>query len=135
MLFPQIQCFGVKSIEDERHVHGADRAGFDCGLTCARKRWRVLHACWLGEGWRVVVGDQGRTLLRYLKHLADGGNARNRLFAEGSDAVADGPEQLAVNVNRAAAHTRNNAGVFGLGALKPGKDHVLTGAESVMEKA
>src|SRR5579883_160354 len=69
------------------------------------------------------------------EHLPDGSDARNRLFAEGPDAVADGSQQLAVNVNRTTAHTRDYACVLRLSAFQAGEDHVLPGAEGVVEQA
>ena len=48
-------------------------------------------------------------------------------LAELADAVGERAEQLAADVDGAAAHAGDDAGVFGLGAVELGEDHVLPG--------
>jgi hypothetical protein len=67
------------------------------------------------------------------EHGFDGLDARYGLFGEG-EAEGDGPEQLAVNVDRAAAHALENAGLGQWAAAEPGENDGLLWAE-ILEHA
>src|SRR5262249_30790074 len=83
----------------------------------------------------VVGGNQIGILVSHLKHLADGSNPGNRLFAEGSDTIADSSEKLAVDIHWASAHTGDYTRVLGLRAFKPSKNHVLSWTVCIVKKA
>ena len=60
-------------------------------------------------------------------HLAERRDAGDRLLAEGPG-VGDGAEQLAVDVDRAAAHAGDDAGLVQVQAGQPAQDQVAAGA-------
>jgi hypothetical protein len=62
------------------------------------------------------------------EHGFNGLDARYGLFGE-RKAESDGPEQFAVNIDRAAAHALENAGFGQWAAAKPGEDDSLLWAE------
>ena len=74
-------------------------------------------------------------LVAYLEHLFNRRDAGDRFLAELADAIGERAEQLAVDIDRAAAHAGNHPRVFGLGADEPGEDHVLSGTEGVVQQA
>ena len=87
----------------------------------------------LGCGCGVESGGGGQ--VADVEHLLDGGDAGDRLFAELANAVAERTEEAAIDVDGAAAHAGDDAGVLGLGAVEAGEDHVLAGASAPVEEA
>jgi hypothetical protein len=69
------------------------------------------------------------------QHLLDGRDAGDGLLAELSDAIAERADELAVDIDGAAAHACDDAGVLGFRAVQAGKDKVLSGADGVVEHA
>ena len=70
-----------------------------------------------------------------LHHLRNGSHAGDGVFGERADAKGDGAQQLAVNVNRAAAHAGHYSGIFRLFAAQAHQHHVALGAVLVAEHA
>ncbi len=62
------------------------------------------------------------------EHLLDGRDSGDGFFRELADAVRKRTSQLAVDEDGAAAHAFDDAGVFGLVAVKSSEDKVLAGA-------
>ena len=58
-------------------------------------------------GWRLVERVD-------LEHVGDRSNAGDRFLREFANAECDGARELAIEINRASAHSRNNAGIFDL---------------------
>ena len=69
------------------------------------------------------------------EHLLDGGDAGDGFLGELADAVGERTGQLAVDIDGAAAHAFDDAGVFGLIAVKPGEDEVLAGSARAVQDA
>ena len=69
------------------------------------------------------------------KHLLDGGDAGDGVLAELADAVGERAEQAVADVDRAAAHAGDDAGVLRLGAVELGQNHVLAGTAGAAEDA
>ncbi len=67
------------------------------------------------------------------EHLRDGSDAGDRFLAELPNSVGQCAQQLAVDVDRAAAHACDHSGVLWFGALETRQDHILTGAENIFE--
>jgi hypothetical protein len=67
------------------------------------------------------------------EHGLNGLDARYGLLGEG-ETERDGPEQFAVNIDRAAAHTLEDAGFCQWAAAEPGKDDGLLWTE-ILEHA
>ena len=81
-----------------------------------------IHTCRKRDG-KSGIGEHG----------FNGLDARYGLFGE-RKAEGDGPQQLAVNVDRATAHALENAGLGQWAAAKPGEDDGLLWAE-ILEHA
>ena len=67
------------------------------------------------------------------QHLGNGGDAGDGFLAELPNSVGQRAQQLAVDVDGAAAHACDHSGVLWFGALETGQDHILTGAEDIFE--
>src|SRR5262249_3335565 len=70
-----------------------------------------------------------------LQHLRNGRNARDRLFGEGTNAVADCAQHFAVDIHGAAAHSGDHAGELRLLAPQADQDQVALWAHHVFEPA
>ncbi len=70
-----------------------------------------------------------------LQHLLNRGHAGDRFFRELADAEGKRARQLAVEINRASAHTGNHAGIFRLGTMQPDQDNVALGSVHVAHHA
>ncbi len=79
------------------------------------------------EACRSVSGAIGRGArgpwlscgkIPYLQHLLDRSDSGDGILAELSDAIGKRSQQFVADINRAAAHARNHAGVFRLGAVQ-----------------
>ena len=80
----------------------------------------------------------GRWRLVQLVDFHHGGrrsDSGDRLLGELADAIRDRPDQLAIDVNRAAAHARDHAGVFDLGAVQTRQNDVGLRAGHVAQHA
>jgi hypothetical protein len=74
-----------------------------------------------------IVGHVGQRRFVHgidLQHRRGRRDSADRLLGEFPDAIRDGAHQLAVNVDRAAAHAGHDAGVFHLLAMQARQDHV-----------
>ncbi len=71
----------------------------------------------------------------HFEHLLDGRDAGDGFLGELADAVGERANQLAVDVDGAAAHAIDDAGVFGLGAVELGENEVLAGAARAAQDA
>ena len=93
-----------------------------------------LEGCAQADARRLGFLDR-RVLGRFDEavHLAERRDAGDRLLAEGPG-VGDGAEQFAVDVDGAAAHAGDDAGLVEVQAGQPAKDHVAAGA-GVLEHA
>src|SRR6185437_12540484 len=111
--------------------------------------WLHLAACGHGAGGLCAVSS-GVRLGRFtlcnlhatrhwpvadLQHLLDRGNPGDGIFGELPDAVADCAHQAPIDVDGAAAHTCDDAGVLRLFALQAREDHVLAGTNGVIQHA
>jgi hypothetical protein len=74
------------------------------------------------NGQPIYAGRSGKSGVG--EHGFDGLDARYGLFGE-RKAEGDGPEQLTVDINRAAAHALENAGFGQWAAAEPGEDDGL----------
>ena len=72
-----------------------------------------------------------RGLVPHLKHLFDGCDAGDGIFAELTDAVAERTKQLPVDVDGTAAHASDNAGVLRLVSMETSENHIATRTERV----
>ena len=72
---------------------------------------------------------------RELHHVGDRRDAGDRLLGERAEAIGDRADQLAIDVDRAAAHARDDARVLHLVTVQPGDDHVLLGSDGVLQDA
>ena len=70
-----------------------------------------------------------------LEHLRDRSDAGDRLLRKLADAEGERARQLAVEIDRAAAHARDHAGVFGLCAAQADQDDVALGTVHVLQHA
>src|SRR3989442_972095 len=70
---------------------------------------------------------------RQLHHVGDRRDAGDRLFRERAESIGERADQLAADVDRAAAHARDDARVLHLLAVQPGDDHVLLGSDGVLQ--
>ena len=70
-----------------------------------------------------------------LQHLLDRRHARDRFLRKLADAEGQRARQLAIEINRASAHARNHAGIFGLGAVQTDQDNVALGTVHVVHHA
>ena len=77
----------------------------------------------VGRRPRTAVSGR-RCPVPHLQHLRDRRNPRDRVFAELADPVAQRAQQLAIDVHRAATHSRDHARVLRLGPVQPRQDHV-----------
>ena len=87
---------------------------------------------------RVFFGDTHsatRLAVADLEHLLDGSDAGDRILGELADAVAESADQLAVDVDGAAAHAGDDASVLRLFAVQASEDHVLAGADGILQHA
>ena len=84
-------------------------------------------------------GEPGRRRIdrkvAHFKHLLDGRDAGDGVLAELADAVGERAEELVANVHGAAAHARYDPGVFGLGAVELGQNHIFAGSASAAKDA
>src|SRR5262249_51329991 len=85
-----------------------------------------------GDG-SIIQGGDALIELVDLQHLRDGRNAGDRLFGEGANAVADCAQHLAVDIDRAAAHSGDHAGELRLLAPQADQDQVALWAQHVFE--
>ena len=103
------------------------------GKACAGRRWKG------GRGRLRLAGGIGRGHVNghvaHFEHLFDGRDAGNGIFGELADAVGERAEQLAADIDGAAAHALDHAGIFGFGAVELGQDHVLAGAARAAQYA
>ena len=76
-------------------------------------------------------GRLGRAVDR--QHLRDGGDPGDGFFAELTNSVGERAQQLAVDVDGAAAHACDHSGVLWFGPFETRQDHVLAGAEDIFE--
>ena len=70
----------------------------------------------------------------HLDHLLDRSDAGDRLLGKGKG-PRYGADQLAIDINRAATHSGDHAGLFKRTAGKPRQDQVLLGGNGVLEDA
>ncbi len=70
-----------------------------------------------------------------LQHLSDGRHAGDRFLGEFADAEGQRPRQLAVQINRAAAHARYHPGIFRFLTRQTHQDDVSLGAVRVLQNA
>ena len=125
--FPSIWKFMLPDVEPERLVGGRTRL--------CRQR-----ACWFpassrARSWRLPALAALDGQVAHLKHLLDGRDAGDGLLAELADAVGERAEQLVADVDGAAAHAFDDAGVLGFGAVELGENHVLAGAARAAQNA
>ena len=110
----------------------SESAGFGESARAGR-RWKG------GRGRLRLVGGIGRGHVdghvADFEHLLDGRDAGNGFLGELADAVGERAEQLAVDIDGAAAHAFDHAGVFGFGAVELGEDQVLAGAARAAQYA
>ena len=69
------------------------------------------------------------------QHFGNGRDAGDRLFTKLSYSVGESAQQLAVDVNRAAAHPGDDSGVLWFGTVETRQDHILVRAEDVFENS
>src|SRR6185437_12087506 len=68
-----------------------------------------------------------------LEHLGNRGHAGDRLLREFPDSERNRARELAVEIDRAAAHSGNNAGVLGLGPTQADKNNVALRSIGVLQ--
>ena len=138
-----------KTVEHERSFDGlqivAVALGRERSAFAGAGGW-LWFAAWLGEAGagktgthrrRTIAGLLCRTMIQRidLQHLLDRRHARDRFLGELADAEGQRARQLAVEINRASAHARNHAGIFGLGAVQTDQDNVALGTVHVAHHA
>ena len=70
-----------------------------------------------------------------LEHLGDGSHAGDRFLGKFADAEGQRSRQLAVQINRAAAHARDHSGIFRLLARQADQDDVALGAVRILQNS
>ncbi len=86
-------------------------------------------------GARTAADGAAAGAPRRLNHLVDRRDAGDRLLARTRRGVGDGADQPAVDVDRAAAHAGDDAGVRQRPALEPRQHQVAAAAPYVLEHA
>jgi len=71
----------------------------------------------------------------HFEHLFNGRDSGNGILGELADTVGERAEQLAADIDGAAAHALDHAGIFGFGAVELGQDHVQAGAACAAQYA
>jgi hypothetical protein len=125
----------IESVKHERSVNRLEvlrialhRIGVSHAGTAGFRRSRP------GRGRRARLRDALVKLID-LQHLFNGRHPGNRLFGELSDAVGNRAQQLAVDVDRAAAHARDHSGELGFFTQQLHQHHIALGAVQVPENA
>ena len=139
VVLKKLDCFRAKAREDERGFDGMDvrsigRSGY--GSLRRRRGDQLVGRLWGPNRGGVpgICAHDSRLRIRvYRQHLGNGGDAGDGFLAELTYSVRQCAQQLAVDVNGAAAHPGNHAGVLWFGALETGQDHILIGAENILE--
>src|SRR5262249_18447859 len=67
-----------------------------------------------------------------LEHIFDRSNSGDRLFSKYTEPISQRSDQLAVYVNRAAAHPGNDTCELGLLAAQPDQDQVFVRSDRVL---
>ena len=134
LLLPEANRFRAESAQDERGFHGLEDH-FAVGER-SRDAWRSgLAAAGDAEPPARACGEIRSGQIAHLDHLCDGGNAGDGFLGELPDAIRERAHQLAVDVDGAAAHAVNHAGVLGFGAMELGENEVLAGAARAAQHA
>ena len=72
---------------------------------------------------------------RFFGHLVDRRDAGDRFLREAAEGVGDGADEAAVDVDRAAAHSGDDAGLGERSAFEPRQNHVPARAHDVFDDA
>ena len=134
LLLPEADGLGAEAAHHQRRFHGLEFMPFAEGAPAGcltRLKPDLSIAADSGLPMPRVIDGQ----VAHLQHLLDGRDAGDGIFAELADAIGERTQQPVANVNRAAAHARDHAGVFGLGAVELDEDHVVAGAARPTQNA
>ena len=72
---------------------------------------------------------------RRIQNVLDWSHARNRFLCEDAQGQGKRPGKLAVEINWAAAHASDDAGMFDFGAFQLNEDDGLFGAHEIVQHA
>src|SRR6267378_4214598 len=114
---------GLKSGEDQRRLDGRQRGAYRNGK---------CRGCFLYRG----SVKRKRELLsaasyRRTNDICDGSYARNGILRENTELQRKGARKLAVEINRAAAHSCDHAGALDFGPFELNEDYRLLRAEEI----
>jgi hypothetical protein len=118
-----LQCRGLKPGEDERSLDWSERR---------TRRNRKGRSCFLHRGSverkRKLLGT---ALYRSTDDICDGRYAGDGILRENAQLERKRASKLAVEINRAAAHSRDHAGALDFGPLELNQDYRLLRAEEI----